>query len=400
MHSSDDNFVMISATNPSRPRYIIALCDGTGKNGFKDEHKTNVRKLYNRILNSKCEGPTVVDNVQYEVVAQYFPGIGCETAPAPGFLSKLFGAGIVKMVAQVYMGAFIARKVASLLFHIGRSVKQEKELMEQWKRRENGAPWAEKLLQDPIPVKYLGVWDTVGAIYSLSRLSEVKDMMNVSDTELPDGVEHALHAVAFHENRKLFRVTLFDKKHAERLQEVWFAGAHSDVGGGGNETMLSDITLNWMIRRVDLFSKLRKTHISYNGLKELTPHDAFCEYPATKRAVDHEETRIESGLLTQESQIHPTVARIESALPDDTHLATLRKLRACPHAENSPVKDRVTRSIRQTSLQDCVAILPSIDQVGRRFNSMLPLEIACPTPKGIPTHRNRLHSWALILPRS
>ncbi|QRV87116.1 Tyrosine-protein kinase SPK-1 [Ceratobasidium sp. AG-Ba] len=361
----EDNFVLISAMNPTRPRYIIALCDGTGKNGFKDDHRTNVYKLYNRILNSKCEGPTVVDNVQYEVVAQYFPGIGCETAAAPGILSKLFGAGIVKMVAQVYMfilnsyrhgdrvcifgysrGAWIARKVASLLFHIGRSVKEEKELLEQWKHREIGVPWARKLFHDPIPVEWVLnnqamlqiIFDShynqqvpggLGhcAIYSLSRLTQLKDLMNISETELYHGVKHALHAVAFHENRQLFRVSLFDKEHGDRLQEVWFAGSHSDVGGGGKPTVLSDITLNWMIQNVDAFSKLRTTPISYEKLKGTVPRDAFNEYPTTKRAVDMEETRIDSNILTQDSRIHPTVELIESALPFDTRLATVRKLR-------------------------------------------------------------------------
>jgi hypothetical protein len=35
-----------------------------------------------------------------------------------------------------------------------------------------------------------------------------------------------------------------------RLQEVWFPGAHSDVGGGYQDSMMSGVSLNWMIERI------------------------------------------------------------------------------------------------------------------------------------------------------
>ncbi|KAG8686926.1 hypothetical protein FRC08_012258, partial [Ceratobasidium sp. 394] len=317
---------LATSSRSDNPKYIIALCDGTGKNGEKDEHQTNVYRLYSKILKAGHKQATV-RGTRYELVPRYFPGIGCQSAAAPGYLAKVFGRNIVKLVGQVYMfiieqyrpgdhvwqvlipqvadsdihrlysifgysrGAFVARKVASLLHHLGRSVKHEFELMEQWKNRESGILWGSRVVPDPVPVKYLGVWDTVGGIYSLPRLAEIKGLMGVSDEELPAGVEHALHAVAFHENRKLFRVTLFDKNSRTDLQEVWFAGAHSDVGGGDKETELSKISLNWMIRKIDAFSHLEMTPVDYTATERLVPHDAFHETSAAKRVLDREETR-------------------------------------------------------------------------------------------------------------
>ncbi|KAG9081717.1 hypothetical protein FRC07_014436, partial [Ceratobasidium sp. 392] len=246
------------------PKYIITLCDGTGKNGKVDEHTTNVYRLYANIK----AGPqkTTVHGVRYDLAPRYFPGIGCGMAPVPGYLAKVFGKNIVKLVLEVYMfiieqyrpgdhvcifgysrGAFVARKVAILLHHLGRSVTRESDLLEQWKNRENPTPWGPKVTPDPIPVKYLGVWDTVGGIYSFPGLSEVKDLLGIPDEEIPSGVKHALHAVSFHENRYRFRVTLFDNKQKTGREEVWFPGAHSDIGGGDKETELSKISLNWMI---------------------------------------------------------------------------------------------------------------------------------------------------------
>src|SRR5262249_38796008 len=34
------------------------------------------------------------------------------------------------------------------------------------------------------------------------------------------------------------------------LQEVWFAGAHSDIGGGYTDSALGGVSLNWMIERL------------------------------------------------------------------------------------------------------------------------------------------------------
>jgi uncharacterized protein (DUF2235 family) len=49
------------------------------------------------------------------------------------------------------------------------------------------------------------------------------------------------------EKRKFFPVL---KWNAEaRVTQVWFPGVHSDVGGGHEESGLSDIALKWMIER-------------------------------------------------------------------------------------------------------------------------------------------------------
>ncbi|KAG8694171.1 hypothetical protein FRC08_008667 [Ceratobasidium sp. 394] len=382
---------LATSSQSDNPKYIIALCDGTGKNGEKDEHQTNVYRLYSKILKAGHKQATVC-GTRYELVPCYFPGIGCQSTAAPGYLAKIFGRNIVKLVGQVYMfiieqyrpgdhvcifgysrGAFVARKVASLLHHLGRSVKHEVELMEQWKNRESGILWGSRVVPDPIPVKYLGVWDTVGGIYSLPRLAEVKGLMGVSDEELPVGVEHALHAVAFHENRKLFRVTLFDKNPKTDLQEVWFAGAHSDVGGGDKETELSKISLNWMIRKVDAFSHLEMTPLDYTATEKLVPHDAFHETSAAKRVLDREETRIQHGTLHRTSEVHQTVDHLQGLLADTTCLATLAKLRQTGWNELGflvPCPTLRPKKICTTSFRSSTLILPtavpSLSQPERR----------------------------------
>ncbi len=40
------------------------------------------------------------------------------------------------------------------------------------------------------------------------------------------------------------------------VEQVWFPGAHSNVGGGWSDTSVADLALGWMIRRVQVHSDL------------------------------------------------------------------------------------------------------------------------------------------------
>ncbi|KAG8736763.1 hypothetical protein FRC12_017466 [Ceratobasidium sp. 428] len=315
------------------------------------------------------------------------------------FIIEQYRPGDCVCIFGYSRGAFVARKVASLLYHLGRSVTCESDLVQQWKIRENGVPWAVRVTPDPVPVKYLGVWDTVGRIYTPPRLSEVKDMFGIPDEELPLGVEHALHAVAFHENRRLFRVTLFDRKKNQNnntdLQEVWFPGAHADVGGGDRETDLSNISLNWMISKVDMFSHLKKNAVNHSTSQRLVPRDAFHETSLPKRVVDHEETRIQSQTLRWNSEIHQTVELLQERLPKETRLATLDDLRKTgwnrlgyivPCSNHLKPDQEVPRSrLRLAILPDSA---PSLSQPERR----------CTDPTYMrPSRPHRTRSWAMTL---
>jgi hypothetical protein len=104
------------------------------------------------------------------------------------------------------------------------------------------------------------VWDTVGARgipddLAILNLLDHPDEWRFYDTRLGAHVKFARHAMAIDEMRASFTPTLWtdDQDHpvyndpTNRVKQVWFAGVHSDVGGGYGATGLSDIALNWMI---------------------------------------------------------------------------------------------------------------------------------------------------------
>jgi len=101
-------------------------------------------------------------------------------------------------------------------------------------------------------IRFVGVWDTVGALgvpFSLMGLFDRKD--EFYDTKLGSNVRIARHALAIDERREDFEPTLWEPRDGLDLEQVWFAGSHSDVGGGypadEQGLLASDIPLDWMV---------------------------------------------------------------------------------------------------------------------------------------------------------
>jgi uncharacterized protein (DUF2235 family) len=104
-------------------------------------------------------------------------------------------------------------------------------------------------------IRMIGVWDTVGALGIPSAIGQVDPIAyGFLDTGLHPDVLNAYQALAIDEKRCQFPPTLWDAntQPGQTLEQVWFCGVHSDVGGGEpiddtEKSALSDITLAWMM---------------------------------------------------------------------------------------------------------------------------------------------------------
>lgn len=112
-----------------------------------------------------------------------------------------------------------------------------------------------KLSSETIPqvkIRFLGVWDIVGSFgLSFDTFINFQEINLGWDIDtVHDCVEHCSHAMALDERRETFNVTRLNKDHKfDNIQETWFRGVHSDIGGGnGNETR-SNIALQWMLQQ-------------------------------------------------------------------------------------------------------------------------------------------------------
>lgn len=138
---------------------------------------------------------------------------------------------------------------------------------------------------DSRKVRFLGVFDTVAA--TKGSLDLKKGTYPASGIVFENGtlgrhVQEAVHLVSIDEKRLAFQPTLFnhDKK---RITEIWFAGVHSDIGGGYWFDGLSDITLDFMCGRAAAagLQVLKPSQIKYKTLKDTDKEykdaeDAIC----------------------------------------------------------------------------------------------------------------------------
>ena len=105
-----------------------------------------------------------------------------------------------------------------------------------------------------VSIEFIGVWDSVAAvglpIYELTWfLDRVVYKFNFCDKTLSPSVKKGCHAVSLDDERKTFHPMLWDERNEKkrRIDQVWFAGVHSNVGGGYPRQGMSLVAMQWMM---------------------------------------------------------------------------------------------------------------------------------------------------------
>jgi uncharacterized protein (DUF2235 family) len=105
---------------------------------------------------------------------------------------------------------------------------------------------------DYVPVRYLGVWDTVLSLGS--RLNAVGETTSPSGRSFHTGkapaacVASARQALAVDEKRWDFRPEVWSEmREGQTMEQRWFAGVHSNIGGGLKTDGLANIALRWIV---------------------------------------------------------------------------------------------------------------------------------------------------------
>ncbi|MEC8858929.1 MAG: DUF2235 domain-containing protein [Pseudomonadota bacterium] len=106
-------------------------------------------------------------------------------------------------------------------------------------------------------VNFIGVWDTVGALGLPTRGPVgwlTRRRHGFHNARLGTNILNAYHALAINEKRAPFQPTLWQwplPQQIQNIEQVWFAGVHSNVGGGYVDAGLSDIALKWMLEKAE-----------------------------------------------------------------------------------------------------------------------------------------------------
>ncbi len=284
----------------------IVLCsDGTG-NTDTEGRGTNVFKLYEAI---DIHGYRSDSSIPRQI-AFYDDGVGTENFALLKMIGAAFGYGFAQNVKDLYTelvhvyepddklflfgfsrGAYTIRALSGMIQYCGvldrGALGTEAKLKERvelcWKEFEKVAfprfitPGADRLRRDAVPqsdgkadaeaserrkrlgshpqpaeIEFVGVWDTVGAVGM--PIDALKPLVNwicprKFDELTPGKVKRACHALSIDDERATFRPELWNERGAEKgqVEQVWFAGVHSNVGGGYPKHGMSLVSLDWMM---------------------------------------------------------------------------------------------------------------------------------------------------------
>ncbi|KAJ7364924.1 hypothetical protein DFH08DRAFT_840338, partial [Mycena albidolilacea] len=181
-----------------------------------------------------------------------------------GFLMNNYRAGDKICIFGFSRGSYTARALAGMLHKVGLLPRDNEEQIpfafKMYQKTsaagiQMAAGYKQTFCQN-VPVEFLGVWETVASVGIIMCRS-------LPYTSVNSSVKTFRHAVSLDEHRVRFQPYLLEPKPDSKLSseeyptdslEVWFCGAHADVGGGavadGTDCSLSDITLRWMVRQI------------------------------------------------------------------------------------------------------------------------------------------------------
>ena len=265
------------------PRNLVICCDGT--NNSLDSPLTNVAHL----------GALADIGDAARQLAYYDAGVGVEAQPnmrtrIGAVFSKwsgsAFGTGLVENVQNAYShlvdnysdgdhvylfgfsrGAYTVRVIAGLLHNYGLLRREHadeaasvvKAFQDLYPRDGSGfvnglptqaqrerfdeARRIRNVRAQPCPIHFMGLFDTVS---SLGWAWEPKSFPN---TMTMPNVKILRHALALDERRAKFRTNRVKCTPEADHRQMWFAGVHSDVGGGyaAPRNRLSRVPLRWML---------------------------------------------------------------------------------------------------------------------------------------------------------
>lgn len=266
---------------------IITCSDGTwNKPGAKCDGKfveTNVQRVFEAI----CKKTTNDNDDEIHQVKYYDEGVGAEGTLWSRMIDGATGRGIDENIKLIYefivwnyepgdelflfgfsRGAYTARSLAGLIRNCGILKNNDLRLIDRayaiYRDRNNKAYgpdgqeaslFREKYCHPLERIKFIGVWDTVGALgIPVRGFQWFNKKYQFHDTTLSSLVENAYQALAIDEHRTNFKPALWTKSGKvtgggvhQVMEQSWFTGVHSNVGGGYPDMGLSDITLEWMI---------------------------------------------------------------------------------------------------------------------------------------------------------
>ncbi len=282
---------------------IILCADGTGNRGGYTPD-SNVYKIYNSIDIHKDGNEQIIfyDNGVGTAKNKYLRaasgafgfGFGHNVRDLYAFLVKNYNPGDQTYLFGFSRGAATIRAFSGFVAACGLINYQkggqkmgarelEKEVKKRFKdyikisrqsKKKGVIPplaTASEANHGAVQIEFIGVWDTVSALgfpqradvtsigmwvinlllVTLDRLSDIPFPHRFYNYDLTDNVDHAYQALSIDDERTSFWPMVWDETARENgsVEQVWFAGMHSNVGGGYNRAGLANVAYEWIMLR-------------------------------------------------------------------------------------------------------------------------------------------------------
>ena len=213
----------------------LYVFDGTGNEDRDgDDRDSNACKFF-----TAYEDPNKNDDTRKETGSLYLKGIGTRARTFIGrTFSEAFGIGGHQRVRQamdrlennIEAGDAVV-DIAGFSRGAALALSFANEIASKMKNQD---------------VRFIGVFDVVG------EFGLPGEHVNAGhNLHMPPNAHNVFHAMALDETRLLFPLTRLSGSGPTTgvvLQEVWFRGVHSDVGGGNSNQTLNGIALNWLFQ--------------------------------------------------------------------------------------------------------------------------------------------------------
>lgn len=98
-------------------------------------------------------------------------------------------------------------------------------------------------------IRFVGVWDTVGALgIPIGLFKGLNKKYQFHQVGLAKNIENAYHALAIDERRRPFQPSIWSLPDGstQTLEQAWFPGVHSNIGGGYSQDGLANGSLHWI----------------------------------------------------------------------------------------------------------------------------------------------------------
>jgi uncharacterized protein (DUF2235 family) len=260
-------------------RSLIVCSDGTWNTAERESsgmpRPTNVVLLARAVRPHKTNGDAQI--------VFYDAGVGTGNV-VDKWTGGAFGAGLDDNVKDAYRfliynydagdricffgfsrGAYTVRAAAGLIRKCGLLRREHGEFLDaayRLYRKRDATPDTPEAMRfraersiDPVPIHFIGVWDTVGALgipLNLPLRFLSRRYQQFHDVRLSSRVAFAFQALAIDERRKAFQPTIWEqseKAENQAFEQAWFPGGHNDVGGGHADDGLSLGALRWMLQK-------------------------------------------------------------------------------------------------------------------------------------------------------